>query len=126
MRTDASTRRQRVLELIAGGALPVTAAEQTGVSLRSVRRYLADPTTKRELGRIRDERLQQLAGRALNEAGPALATLRVILEDPLAPAAVRVSAASRLLDVALRLHEVTDLDARISALEATLGGARCP
>ena len=118
MRTDAATRRQRILELVAEGQTPAAAAERVGVTLRAVRRYLADPATRQALVSIRDERLRQLSGRALGEAAPALAILRSIAEDAASPPAARVSAAGRLLDVALRLVEATDLAERVEALEA--------
>lgn len=122
MRTDAATRRQRMIELLAEGVPPAAIAERLGVSLRSIRRYLASPGVRETLGRLRDERLRQLAGRALTEAGAALATLRAIVEDPTTPAQARVSAAGKLLDVALRLVEAVDLAERVEALEALVQG----
>jgi predicted ArsR family transcriptional regulator len=117
MRQDAATRRQRVLELLAEGHTPQEAAAQLGVSLRTVRAYLAAPDVRATLRRLRDERLQRLAGRALADAAGALTALRAMLNDPLVSPAVRVSAASKLLDVALRLTEQADLAERVEVLE---------
>ena len=118
MRPTTASRRQQVIELVASGLPPAAAAERAGVSLRAVRRYLADPSTRQALAAIRDERLRSLAGRALTEAGPALAILRAIAEDASSPPAARVSAAGRLLDTALRLAEGVDLAERVETLEA--------
>ena len=117
MRPTTASRRQQVIELVASGLPPAAAAERAGVSLRAVRRYLADPSTRQALAAIRDERLRSLAGRALTEAGPALAILRAIAEASDSPPAARVSAAKALLDVALRLVESADLAERVERLE---------
>jgi predicted transcriptional regulator len=127
VRTDTATRRHQALELIAEGQPPHAVAERLGVSLRSIRRYLASPDARATLQRLRDERLAQLAGRALAEAAPALAILRQIAEDPDAPPQARVSAASKLLDVATRLYEAVDLAERVRQLEDVVepaGGGR--
>jgi predicted ArsR family transcriptional regulator len=116
-RPTTVTRRQRALELLAEGLPPQAVAEQLGIAPRSIRRYLASPDARETLRRLRDERLRQLAGRALAEASPALATLRAIVEDAATPPQARVSAAGRLLDVALRLAEAVDLAERVEALE---------
>jgi len=117
LRQDAASRRQRALELLAEGQTPQAVAERLGVSLRTIRSYLASPNVRETLQRLRDERLRQLAGRALAEAGAALATLRAIVEDEAMPPQARVSAAGKLLDVALRLAETVDLAERVEALE---------
>ena len=120
MRQDAAARQHRLLELLAAGRTPREAAEELGISLRAVRSHLSSPGLRRELSRLRDERLEQVAGRALAEAGPALAILRSIAEDPGAPASARVAAAGRLLEATVRLYEVTSLAARLAAVEARL------
>ncbi len=117
MRADAATRRQRVLEEVAAGQTPAAAAERAGVTLRTARRYLADPDTKTQLRTIRDSRLSSLAGRALAEATPALAILREVADSEDAPPAARVSAAKGLLDVMIRLIGDADLTERVAKLE---------
>jgi predicted ArsR family transcriptional regulator len=120
MRQDAASRRQRTLELLAEGLTPRGVAERLGISLRTVRAYLARPDARDALHRLRAERLRQLAGRALTAAEPALEALLAIAGDDRLPPAARVAAAGRLLDVALRLHEVSDLTERVEALERQL------
>lgn len=116
-RPTTATKRQRALELAADGLPPAAVAERLGLAPRTIRRYLASPDARQALQRLRDERLRQLAARALSEAGPALAVLRAVAEDPSAPAQARVSAASKLLDAAARLYEAVDLLERVAALE---------
>lgn len=122
MRTDAASRKQRCLELLAEGLPPSAAAERLGVTLRTVRRYLADPASRDALRTLRDERLHALGRRALTEADPALGVLRAVSDDATAPPAARVSAAKALLDVAVRLTQDVDLAERVAALEESLGG----
>ena len=121
MRQDAAARQHRLLELLAAGLTPREAAEELGISLRAVRSHLANPGLRQELARLRDERLEQVAGRALAEAIPALTVLRAIAEDPSASPSARVAAAGRLLEATVRLYEVTSLAARLAAVEARLG-----
>ncbi len=109
-----------MLELLAEGVPPAAIAERLGVSLRSIRRYLASPDARETLQRLRDERLRQLAGRALAEAGTALAALRAIVADEALPPQARGAAAGKLLDVALRLAEATWLAERVEQLEAMM------
>lgn len=122
-RQTTASRRSRALELLAEGLPTAAVAERLGLAPRTIRHYLASPTTRQTLQRLRDERLRQLAGRALHEAGAALAVLRAVLEDPTVSPQARVMAASKLLDVALRLFEVADLSERVEALEELVPNA---
>jgi AcrR family transcriptional regulator len=124
-RQTTASRRSRALELLAEGLTPQAVAERLGFAPRTVRHYLASRDARAQLARLRDERLRQLVGRALAEAGPALATLRQIAEDGSMPPQARVSAAGKLLDVALRLAEHVALAERVAALEE-LVAARGP
>ena len=121
MRPSTASRKVKALELLADGQSPLAMAEQLDLSVRTIRRYLADPEVKERLRALQDERLGALSRRALNEAGPALGLLRSVAEDGEGPASARVSAAKALLEVALRLVEVSDLAERVGELEAALG-----
>ena len=117
MRQDAATRRQQVLELAAQGLRPRELVEETGLSDRTVRRYLADPSVVAELRKVQDERLRALARRATTLAEGALAVLWQVAREDGQPAAARVAAAKAILDSTLRMTEVADLAERVSALE---------
>jgi AcrR family transcriptional regulator len=69
-RQTSATRRHRALELVAEGLTPQEVAARLGVAPRTVRHYLASPDARATLSRLRDERLVQLAGRALAEVAP--------------------------------------------------------
>lgn len=90
------------------------AAEQAGVNERTLRRWLNDPRFMSEYRR----QSREISGRAISAVMAAqveaVQALRAGLRDESAD--VRVRAASRLLDLGLKLRDV-DLEARISELE---------
>jgi hypothetical protein len=56
----------------------------------------------------------------------AVVVLATIMRDGSEPASARVAAASRLVDVMIRLSEHTDLSERIAALEDSQSAAPAP
>lgn len=125
-RVTTAGRRAQAIEHAAMGVAPAEIAERLGISPRSVRRYLSHPDARVALRQHRDERLAQIAGQALLLAEAAMTTLWQIASDARAPAAFRVSAASRLLDVAVRFSEGVDLAERVASLEETIERLETP
>ena len=123
MRKDAATRRQRAIELAAQGLAPRDIAERIGMSDRTVRMYLSDPTAVAELRKVQEERLRALARRATALAEGALAVLWRVAKDDGQPAPSRVAASRVILDGALRLIETADLAERWGRSGAGLGAA---
>ena len=117
MRKDAATRRQRAIEFAAQGLAPRDIAERIGMSDRTVRTYLSDPTAVAELRKVQEERLRALARRATALAEGALAVLWKVAKDDAQPAPARVAASRAILETTLRMTEVADLAERVSALE---------
>ena len=116
-RPTAGLRRQRALELLAGGLPPPDVAVQLGVSLRTVRRYLDDGELLKELRRAQTERIEALLRASLQVAPQALLTLHQVAADPQAPERARVAAARAVIGHALHLFEAVDLNQRIERLE---------
>src|SRR3954467_13686729 len=103
MKPGARVRRQRALEMFAAGRTPNDAAPILGVSTRTARRYAED--LRDELRALSAERLSALNRKALDAANEALATLCSIMTDDDAPPMVRTTAAGRVLEISLRLHD---------------------
>lgn len=114
------TRRALIAALALQGFDNASIAKQANISLRTVARYLADAETRAQIRDAERERLRHVARRAGALGASAITILAQIANDRDEPSGARVAAASRLVDVMLRLHEAVDLAERVAALEAQL------
>jgi hypothetical protein len=109
--------RPAAIAALARGATHTQAAAESGISARTLRRWLAeDPDFAAEVAEVRTGLLDEAVGRITAAAGEAVETLRGALTDP--DGRNRVQAARVLLDALLPLRESLDLEQRIAALEA--------
>jgi hypothetical protein len=120
MTSTADRRRAQVIELTVIGHDAATIAERVGISLRHVRRLLAEPDTKAQLREFESERLRAVARKAAALGGAAVVVLATIANDKAQPAAARVSAARGLLDTMLKVGELASIEERLGALEKRL------
>lgn len=126
MTAAADRHRVRVVELAVLGDDGPTIAATINLSLRQVRRYLAEPDVRQQIRELEAERLRTVARKAAAMGGSAVAVLATIANDTGQPAPARVSAARALLDTMVRVGELAALEERIAALEAGMakgGGA---
>jgi hypothetical protein len=119
--TRPAGRRVQVVELAVLGHDAATIAERVKLSVRQVRRYLAEPEVKTQIRELESERLRAVARKAAALGGSAVVVLASIANDKAQPAAARVSAARGLLDTMLKVGELADLNERVLALEERLG-----
>src|SRR5215208_8166994 len=124
MTSAAERHRGQVVELTVLGHDAVTIAERVKLSIRQVRRYLAEPAIRARIRELEDERLRAVARKAAALGGSAVVVLATIANDKGQPASARVSAARGLLDVMVKIGEMADLIERIAALEERLGGQK--
>jgi hypothetical protein len=113
----APPNRPAAIVALARGATSEQAARDSGVSGRTVRRWMEDPDFQLEVRDTRTEMLSAAVGRLSASAAEAIETLREALADD--DGRTRVQAARVLLDACLSLRESLDLEQRIAALEAT-------
>ena len=121
--TTPAARRARVVELTVLGHDAATIAETIKLSLRQVRRYLAEAEVRAQVRELESERLRAVARKAAALGGSAVVVLATIANDKAQPAAARVSAARGLLDTMLKVSELADLGERLTALEERLAEA---
>jgi hypothetical protein len=114
-----TTRDDRLLLALACGASLAKAAQEAGVNERTVRRRMADQGFRTRLFQLRGETLERAGGALTAAALKAVTTLVALLEGS-QPAAVRLGAARAVLDMALRVREMTELELRLKALEDQL------
>jgi len=91
---------------------------------RTAYRWLADPIFLAAYRQAKRDALGHATGRLAVLADEAVETVQAILKDPEAPATVRLAAAKAVLDTALKVAEVEDLQARIKALEQAANAPR--
>jgi transposase-like protein len=95
---DLTDSQLSALGALAGGATISKAAETSGVHRSTVYRWLdADPVFMAELNRLRRERVEEQRANVRGLVETAFETVRKLLEDPTAPAAVRLKAAMEIL-----------------------------
>jgi hypothetical protein len=122
--TTADRHRAQVVELTVLGQDAATIAERVKLSLRQVRRYLAEPEIKAQIRELEGERLRVVARKAAALGGSAVTVLATIAADKAQPAAARVSAARGLLDTMLKVGELAAIEERLAALEERLGSQK--
>lgn len=108
--------------LVAGHSVP-SAGQETGISERTAWRWWALPVLRDTVMRGHSDALHLAATRLTAGLGIAVRVLLDLMQDDKVPASVRIRAASDWIGHALRLFEIVDLDARISALEQQAKGA---
>jgi hypothetical protein len=111
----------RLLLALACGATVEAAARQAGMSESTAYRRLADRKFRQRLHRVRSDIVQRTAGALTAAATESVRTL-LELQKPSAPAAVRLGAARAVLELGLKVREVTDLEERLAALEGRSPG----
>ena len=112
---------EALLLALACGATVEGAARQAGLSERTAYRRLGDPDFQRRLQELRADMVQRAAGALTAAGGEAVRALLELLRS--SPAAgVRLGAARVVLEMGLKLREVTETEERLTALEKRLAG----
>jgi hypothetical protein len=131
--TDARSIPQRAVSKGHGSKLPrkqeqaiaallesdtlLSAASKIQVAEKTLRRWLGDPEFSRRYAQAKRQLLDSALSRLRSLARRSVDVLEGVATDEKAPHASRVTAASRLLDGALRLLEVEDVENRLTELE---------
>lgn len=99
------------------------AAAHVGISERTMFRWLAEPTFRRELADAEHELLDAAQRQLLLLQTDAISVLATMLRDADAPHAARLRAAQIVLDSLLKLRELRDLERRLTAIENAMEAA---
>ena len=94
------------------------AARAAGVDERTLYRWLKDPAFAAVYRSARREATQQALAQLQRQSGEAVKTLVSIMKNARQPAAARIAAAAKVLDLAVKTLELDDFEARLAALEA--------
>jgi hypothetical protein len=116
-KTDASN--EILIAALAAGQPYVTAGAGAGVSERTVRRRMAEPAFAAEVARRRSQHVACVTGKLLATAEEAVRVIADCLQSD--KASDRLRAAELMLTFVRRFHADSDIDARLTALEAAAG-----
>jgi hypothetical protein len=118
---EKRTRQQEaaIVALLTAPTL-TEAALQAGISEPTLRRWLQRDDFQTAYREARRALMSQAMARLQQVTGTAITTLEAIMGDAEATSSSRVSAARAVLELAVRVAELGDLEARVTALEAAL------
>jgi hypothetical protein len=103
---------------LASGVSTAAAADQTGISQRTVERRLADPAFRRQVAEFRGQLIATALGRLADNMTRAADAVAALLDAP--DPGLRLRAARALFSFGLRLRDSVDLGDRVRELEAEL------
>ena len=119
MSASVTPGKKMVLALaLASGMTAAAAAEQEQVSLRTVRRRLANPAFRRLVARLRGQMLEAALGRLAENMTRAADKVARLLDS--GNEAVALRAARTLMSLGLRLRDSVELADRIHDIEREL------
>lgn len=111
-------KSERLIAAFLASKTLVEAAAKSGMSLRSVHRALKDEQFIADYRTAQQELLEGAVNRLRTSALEFANTLTAVARDMGAPAGTRAMAASRGLELLLKAALLTQLEERLSALEA--------
>lgn len=114
-------REQAIAALITAPSVAI-AAKQSGVSQRSLARWMEDGEFAAEVQAARNELLQGAIQRLKASAFDAVGVLMEIAANPASSDMARVSASKTLIELALRVGTIEALEKRIDELERGADG----
>ena len=115
-----TTRQNLAMEALISAPSIEAAAQACGLSRSTLERYMQDNEFRAEYERRRGDSLNA-ACTALQEAmSEAVSVLTAIMKEDATSPAARIQAARSVLEYGMKLTELTDLAARVAALEAAI------
>jgi hypothetical protein len=107
----------RILAALLASPTKTAAAKALGIARSTLYLHLQDETLKVAYEQLRAAAIQDATDSLMNVAEGAVAVLHSIAHDPGVTANVRVAAASKLIDMAVKAHELQDILSRLETLE---------
>jgi hypothetical protein len=110
-----SPKQERVALLIAAGRSIKAAAAEADCGERTVHTWIENPGYRTLISELRHRLLDEAVGTLTEATNEAVGTLRKLLDD--GNSAVRLRAATNILEAAVRMRQHIELEARILRLE---------
>jgi hypothetical protein len=119
---DLSPEQQKAVLALLNQPTIAKAAEECGVTTRTMYRWMDEPAFGEAYRRARRQAFSQAISMSQKYAPVALQALAKIVTDEKQPTSCRVSAASAILKFSRESLELDDLAARLDAVEAQVRG----
>ncbi len=103
---------------VAAGRTVAEAAKEAGVSVRTAHRRKADPQFARRVQRIQFDMVRAASGRLSESLAEAVGVIRDLLTH--ADPNIRLRAATRVVDLGIKVHERVVRELEMAALQAQL------
>jgi ABC-type transporter Mla MlaB component len=122
---DLTPKQHRALEALLTAPNVKAAAQAAGCGERTLHVWLKeDAAFIAAYQRLRRESVRQATAQLQQVSARAVAVLVEVMENTEVNAQIRVSAAGKVLDMAIRAVELEDIEARLVALEGRLSNGR--
>ena len=102
----------------------VMAAKTAGISEGTAGRWMKEPAFQARYNEAKRQAFAEVLAFLQQSMLAAVATLRSVMMDAQTKPSTKVMAAGKLLELGLRAHDVYEIEARLSALEAAQTGAQ--
>ena|SRR3712207_1012470 len=117
-------KQEKAVACLLATATITDAAQRAGVGETTLYRWLKEPDFAAAYRDARREAVGQAIARLQHLSAAAAFVLATTMAERSTPAIVKVQAASKILDLAIRTVELEDLEERIAALEAAYDAAK--
>jgi hypothetical protein len=97
------------------------AAAQCGIAEKTAHAWLRESVFQAELRKVQDALTREAMTRVIGSVGKAVAVLESIMQDEDSTPAPRVSAAKTILEQALKIYDLENIQRRLDALEKEAG-----
>lgn len=118
MKKEITEKQQKAIYALLESATRKEAATKAAVGLRTLERWLADPEFRKELLAAQREQFSNSGKKLMASMDQAIDALHDVMNNPGQPgAANKYHAASKLLELGTRYHELSNTEERIALLE---------
>ena len=122
--SSLSTRQEKVLALLISEPSVKEAAKTAGIGERTLHRWLKNEAFAAAYRDARTNAVRQAMGQIQAAMGTAVRTLVQIMQDSEVPSSSRVQSAKAVIENAIKLFELEEIEQRLSIIEIKINKGR--
>ncbi len=115
---ELSSKQTLFVAALLAGHTVLVAAKASGIAEMTAHRWLKDPRVQDAIKQARHQAFDTALSRLMDVTSEAIDTLASVMRDKEAPRGVRIRAAQLLLENAIEVHKMSELEQKIAALSA--------